>query len=64
VGDVTDYEKLVMTIETNGTITPRDAVHQATKILMDHFALVLTAAEAEATDTTATKEGDTTQEAE
>ncbi|MBP9761322.1 MAG: DNA-directed RNA polymerase subunit alpha [Candidatus Magasanikbacteria bacterium] len=64
VGDVTDYEKLVMTIETNGTITPRDAVHQATKILMDHFALVLNAAEAEATDTTATKEGDTTQEAE
>jgi len=44
VGDVTDYEKLTLTIETNGTITPKDAIAQATKILMDHFALVLDAA--------------------
>lgn len=43
VGDVTDFEKLVLTIETNGTVTPRDAVEQATKILMDHFSLVLDA---------------------
>jgi len=41
VGDVTDFEKLVLSIETNGTITPKDAVQQATKILMDHFALIL-----------------------
>lgn len=41
VGDVTDFEKLTVTIETNGTITPREAVHQATKILMDHFDLIL-----------------------
>lgn len=45
VGDVTDYEKLSMTIETNGTVTPKAAVEQATKILMDHFALVLDANE-------------------
>lgn len=44
VGDVTDFEKLVLTIETNGTITPREAVQQATKILMDHFALLLDSA--------------------
>lgn len=41
VGDVTDYEKLTMTIETNGTVTPKDAIVQATKILMDHFALIV-----------------------
>ena len=41
VGDITDYEKLTVTIETNGTISPKDAVSQATKILMDHFALIL-----------------------
>ena len=41
VGDVTDYEKLNLTIETNGTVSPREAVSQATKILMDHFALIL-----------------------
>ena len=45
VGDVTDYEKLVLNIETNGTISPRDAVNQATKVLMDHLALVLEASD-------------------
>lgn len=44
VGDITDYEKLTVTIETNGTITPKDAVSQATQILMDHFSLLLTTA--------------------
>lgn len=43
VGDVTNYEKLTMTIETNGTIAPEEAVTQATQILMEHFALVLEA---------------------
>ena len=41
VGDVTDFEKLIIRIETNGAITPKEAVVQATKILMDHFALIL-----------------------
>jgi len=40
VGDVTDYEKLTLTIETNGTIAPKDAVSKATTILMDHFTLI------------------------
>lgn len=44
VGDVTNYEKLTITIETNGTISPREAISQATKILIDHFNLVYTAA--------------------
>jgi len=47
VGDVTDYEKLVINIETNGTVSPRDAITQATKILMDHLALILDAAQGE-----------------
>jgi DNA-directed RNA polymerase subunit alpha len=41
VGDVTDYEKLILTVETDGTITPQESIEQATKILMDHFALML-----------------------
>jgi len=41
LGDVTDYEKLVLTIETNGTVSPKDALAESTKILMDHFALIL-----------------------
>ncbi|KKW41627.1 MAG: DNA-directed RNA polymerase subunit alpha [Candidatus Magasanikbacteria bacterium GW2011_GWA2_56_11] len=46
VGDITDYEKLTVSIETNGTITPKEAVRQATDILMNHFRSVLEAAEA------------------
>lgn len=41
VGDVTDYEKLSLTVTTNGTITPKEAVGQATRIIMDHFSLLL-----------------------
>ncbi|MEK7625346.1 MAG: DNA-directed RNA polymerase subunit alpha [Patescibacteria group bacterium] len=41
VGDITNYEKLNMLIETNGTISPREALEQATQILMDHFAIVV-----------------------
>jgi DNA-directed RNA polymerase subunit alpha len=41
VGDVTDYEKLTLRVDTNGTITPKEAVSQATKILMNHFSLIL-----------------------
>ncbi len=44
VGDVTDYEKLTLRIETNGAISPKEAISQSTKILMDHFAIVLDAA--------------------
>ncbi|HAT03926.1 MAG TPA: DNA-directed RNA polymerase subunit alpha [Candidatus Magasanikbacteria bacterium] len=41
VGDVTDYEQLTIRIETNGTITPKVATERATKILMDHYSLIL-----------------------
>jgi len=43
VGDITNYEKLLLNIETNGTMTPRDAVKQSTQIIMDHFAIILDA---------------------
>ncbi len=45
VGDVTDYEKLTLTVETDGTITPQESIEQSTKILMDHFALLLDSSE-------------------
>ncbi len=41
VGDITNFEKLVLRIETNGTITPREAILQSTQILMDHYAIIL-----------------------
>jgi DNA-directed RNA polymerase subunit alpha len=40
VGEITNYDKLIMNIETDGTITPKEAVEQSAKILIDHFALL------------------------
>lgn len=37
VGQATDYHKLIMTIETNGTITPKEALNMSASILTDHF---------------------------
>jgi DNA-directed RNA polymerase subunit alpha len=37
VGEITNYDKLLMTIETDGTVTPQEAVEQATKIMLNHF---------------------------
>ena len=45
VGDVTDYEKLIMHVETDGTVTPKEAVCQATQILLDHFNTIMQVAD-------------------
>jgi len=37
VGQATDYHKLILTIETDGSITPKEALNQAASILTDHF---------------------------
>ena len=37
VGDRTDYNRLRLTIETDGTISPSSALHKAANILKDHF---------------------------
>ncbi len=42
VGDITNYDRLVIDIETDGTITPEDALKQSVQILIDHFNLFLT----------------------
>jgi DNA-directed RNA polymerase subunit alpha len=39
VGRATDYDKLVMEIWTDGSITPRKAVTQAASIVMEHLGL-------------------------
>ncbi len=37
VGQRTDYEKLVLDVKTDGTISSQEAVHHAAKILNDHI---------------------------
>ena len=41
VGQRTDYEKLILEIETDGSITPDDALTYAGKILRDHIQLFI-----------------------
>lgn len=36
VGEITNYDKLMLTILTDGTVTPQEAVEHATKILLNH----------------------------
>lgn len=40
VGQVTDLDRLVLEVETDGSITPMDAVTQAAEILVSHFSVV------------------------
>ncbi len=40
VGQVTNYDRLTLTIETDGTVDADEAVRQSAKILIDHFALL------------------------
>jgi DNA-directed RNA polymerase subunit alpha len=40
VGKRTDYEKLKMKVQSDGTIDPKEAISKATKILLDHFSLI------------------------
>ncbi len=37
VGQTTDYDKLIMEVETNGSISPEDAVAMSARILQDQF---------------------------
>ena len=37
VGDRTDYNRLKLEIETDGTISPSAALHKSGNILLDHF---------------------------
>ncbi|HYK53108.1 MAG TPA: DNA-directed RNA polymerase subunit alpha, partial [Candidatus Eremiobacteraceae bacterium] len=39
VGQVTDYDRLILEIETNGSITPDEAMSTSAKVLQDQLAL-------------------------
>lgn len=41
VGQITDYDKLIMEIDTNGTITPQDALGVAAKILQEQLEIFI-----------------------
>jgi len=41
VGERTDFDKLIIRVETDGTITPEDALIQATELLIEHFSVIM-----------------------
>ncbi len=41
VGDITNYDRLTLTVETDGTIRPEDAVRDAAQMVIDHFRLII-----------------------
>lgn len=41
VGDITNFERLILTIETDGTLSPESALKNATQTLVDHFNMIL-----------------------
>jgi DNA-directed RNA polymerase subunit alpha len=40
-GQILDYDKLIMTVETNGSMTPEDAVAYAARILQDQLSVFI-----------------------
>ncbi len=40
VGEITNYDRLIMNIETDGTITPQEAVEKSSNILIDYFSIL------------------------
>jgi DNA-directed RNA polymerase subunit alpha len=47
IGQVTDYDRLVLEVSTDGTISPHDALSEAARILVQHFTLISGVAEEE-----------------
>jgi DNA-directed RNA polymerase subunit alpha len=41
VGEKTNYDKLILDIETDGTLTPQKALQDSAQILIDHFNFIL-----------------------
>ncbi len=50
VGQVTNFDKLSITIKTNGSVKPEDALSQASKIINDYMALLIDLSDKESKD--------------
>ncbi len=47
IGQTTDYDKLTIEVSTNGSVTPRDAVSLAAKLIRDHLNIFVSLDEAD-----------------
>ncbi|NQY15721.1 MAG: DNA-directed RNA polymerase subunit alpha, partial [Henriciella sp.] len=57
-GTVLDYDKLTLTVETDGSITPEDAVAYAARIMQDQLQLFIPFDEPESESSSQTEESD------
>lgn len=64
VGQMTDLDKLIITVDTDGTITPREAFEEAAAILVNQYTALAgqTTVEAESPLTTATTAEETSED--
>lgn len=62
VGERTDFNRLVLEIETDGTISPQEALHQATDILLKQFETVMAGIKGAAEEKAANRERKVKQE--
>lgn len=58
VGDITDFDKLSLEVWTNGTITAKEAVSLAAKILIDHLNLFMNLSDEAATTEVMVEKGE------
>lgn len=56
VGKMTNYNRLLIEIETDGTVMPREALSQAASILVDHFSPIIKEVKEKLTERAAEKE--------
>jgi DNA-directed RNA polymerase subunit alpha len=57
VGRITDYDRLIMEVWTDGSITPEDALAHASKIIKDHMSIFINFDEGDAVVVQVTEEG-------
>jgi DNA-directed RNA polymerase subunit alpha len=41
VGQATDYDRLILEVQTNGAVTPQDAIAEAARLLREHLAIFM-----------------------
>ncbi len=56
VGQMTDLDRLIIEVETDGTITPNEAISQASELLVEHFQVIAGNPVGIATETAATED--------
>lgn len=60
VGQMTNYDKLSLDITTNGTVTPEDALKEASRVLVEHYNAIISGnVEPAVSETVATEEDQT-----